>query len=369
MQRIERMTESILKATSGSSGSNSHIGAVALLESLKEEIVGWVKGELPEVDAGLIRGALESPRQEAHGDCSLPMMKLRVGGASAGSATAARLADSFRPFGHVVGVKAVDSFLNFSWDARRVVAAAIPAILESGAYYGHNKDGEGRLVLVEFGSPNMAKPFHAGHLRSAVLGSFLAAVYKANGYAVHTLNYLGDWGKQYGLLAVGMSRYGDDALLAADPIRHLFDVYVKINADADSDPSVHDEARAAFQRMEAGDESVLSLWRHCRDVSIEAYRTMYGRLNITYDEFTGESIYGVSALRAELEALQSAGLLKESEGAQIIDLSDGRLGSSLFDKRHCGCKRSLAHSSFSQVYLRYWRNSGSSYEAVEGYSY
>ena len=118
--------------------------------------------------------------------------------------------------------------------------------------YGTSKEGNGKTVVVEFSSPNIAKPFHAGHLRSTIIGNFLYQVHKALGYHVIGINYLGDWGKQYGLLAVGFKKFGSEAELQKNPIRHLFDVYVKINKEIEANPQIDEEAKAYFKKMEDG---------------------------------------------------------------------------------------------------------------------
>lgn len=177
--------------------------------------------------------------------------------------------------------------------------------------YGSNTTGQGKKMLIDFSSPNIAKTFHAGHLRSTLIGAFLANLYEANGWSVTRMNYLGDWGKQYGLLAVGFERYGDRALLEEEPTKHLHDVYVKINQAADADPadtSIHDEARAYFKRMEAGDPEALALWKLFRDLSIKKYESLYKRLNIRFDVYTGESQISQEGQQDALQKLEKLGV-------------------------------------------------------------
>src|SRR5690606_371691 len=159
----------------------------------------------------------------------------------------------------------------------------------------------------DFSSPNIAKPFHAGHLRSTIIGNFLLQVYKACGFETVGLNYLGDWGKQYGLLALGFTRYGTEEDLQRDPIKHLFDVYVRINKEAEEDPSVDDEARAYFKRMEEGEPAAMALWQRFRDLSIVKYKEIYKRLNIEFDVFSGESFYRESDLKPHVKSLEEKG--------------------------------------------------------------
>ncbi|KAK4048753.1 arginyl-tRNA synthetase [Microbotryomycetes sp. JL201] len=219
--------------------------------------------------------------------------------------------------------------------------------------YGSNQSGAGKSVIVEFSSPNIAKPFHAGHLRSTIIGAFLANLYEANGYDVLRMNYLGDWGKQFGLLAVGYERYGSEEKLKEDPISHLYEVYVKINADgsvtgkrtndkgeeeSDGVPTpeataVHDKAREFFVGMEKGEENALALWRKFRDLSIAKYKETYARLNIYFDIYSGESQVGQESQTSALEKLQESGIVKDSDGTLIVDLEQYKLGKTVVRKK------------------------------------
>ncbi|GAA6042570.1 hypothetical protein JCM8097_003136 [Rhodosporidiobolus ruineniae] len=199
--------------------------------------------------------------------------------------------------------------------------------------YGTNKLGNGQSVIVEFSSPNIAKPFHAGHLRSTIIGAFLANLYEANGYDVLRMNYLGDWGKQFGILAVGFERYGSEEKLKEDAITHLYEVYVKINADGEKDESIHDRAREFFVKMEAGDEEAVGLWKKFRDLSIVKYKETYARLNIYFDIYSGESQVSREAQTNALDALQKSGIVEESQGALIVDLEKYKLGKTIVRKK------------------------------------
>lgn len=197
--------------------------------------------------------------------------------------------------------------------------------LSLGDRFGWNSSGSGKNVVIDFGSPNIAKPFHAGHLRSSVIGNFLKHIYTANGYHVTGINYLGDWGKQFGLLAVGYLKYGSEQAMEKDAIKHLFDVYVKIAAEASLDASVHDEARAYFKRMEDGDTEALSLWRKFKNLSIAKYEKVFERLNIKFDVYSGESHYE-QHMKDVIKMLTDRNLLVESKGAMVVDLTENKLG-------------------------------------------
>ncbi|KAJ5083915.1 hypothetical protein NUU61_008494 [Penicillium alfredii] len=211
-----------------------------------------------------------------------------------------------------------------------------------------------KKIIIEFSSPNIAKPFHAGHLRSTIIGGFLANVHTVMGWDVVKMNYLGDWGKQYGLLANGYKYFGNEEALTKDPINHLFDVYVKVNrivGDQEKpiedfknqikskkeksedvseleaelaklvDVSEDEKARRYFKSMEDGDQDALALWRRFRDLSIEKYKQTYARLNIDFDAYSGESQVKGESMTAAYEAMEKAGVSEKSEGAVIVDFT------------------------------------------------
>ena len=185
---------------------------------------------------------------------------------------------------------------------------------------GITKEGEDKTVYVEYSSPNIAKPFHVGHLRSTIIGSFLTKIHAKRGFTVISENYLGDWGKQYGLLAIAFKKYGNYGELQSNPIKHLYELYVRINQDAATDSTIHDEAREYFKLMEDGDPTTLMLWSRMRDLSIEEYKRMYAKLNVEFDIYGGESKHR-DQVASQLKLLESFELLIEADnGAKIIDL-------------------------------------------------
>ena len=236
--------------------------------------------------------------------------------------------------------------MNFKINKKTLLHDVIVEVLEKTSDYGRLDFGQKKRVVMEYSSPNIAKPFHAGHLRTTVLGNFLTNLYRFCGFHVTSINYLGDWGKQYGLLAVGFLKYGSEEELVRDPIKHLFDVYVKINADAEKDPSLHQAARDYFCRMEAGDDVALALWRRFRELSIEKYKKLYERLNVHFEVYSGESLYSSQKVAETLAEFETKGLIKEDKGAKIIDLKEYGLnvaivwksdGSSLYLTRDIAC--------------------------------
>ncbi|KAI0715922.1 arginyl-tRNA synthetase [Cerioporus squamosus] len=199
--------------------------------------------------------------------------------------------------------------------------------------YGANSIGEGKRVVIEYSSPNIAKSFHVGHLRSTIIGAFLANLYRACGWDVYSLNYLGDWGTQFGLIAVGFEKYGSQEALEQNAIQHLLEIYVKVSADAEKDPKVREEAAAWFKRMEDGDEEALRNWRVWRELSIKKYEEEYARLNVHFDEYTGESKVGAQTMDAAVKKLHEMGLIEEDNGALRVNLEKYKLGKAVVRKR------------------------------------
>ena len=296
------------------------------------------------VDASLIFSALEWTNGLDKGDLLLPVPRLRVQGANPRE-LATNWAERLPRDNLLSRVDAKGPFLHFYFNPQFLFRTLIPDILHRGKQYGSCNLGSGKTVIIEFSSPNIAKPFHAGHLRSTIIGGFLANLYETFGWKVIRMNYLGDWGKQFGLLAVGFAKYGDEGKLARDPIRHLFDVYVRVNKDIEEEnlsdfkgssnnESTNETARAYFKRREAGDPDALELWRRFRELSIEKYIDTYSRLNIKYDVYSGESQVTKETIQKVLDLLRKDGISHQSQGAEVIDLtqSNKKLGSVVVKK-------------------------------------
>ncbi|RCH86324.1 hypothetical protein CU097_007689 [Rhizopus azygosporus] len=285
---------------------------------------------LGNLEPGFVYQAIDLPRSLENGDLAIALPRLRLKGNPA--AIAKEWAETFVTNDYITEVSSTGPFLNFRINKTILTKSTLNMVSQFGHHYGDNKSGDGKTVVVEFSSPNIAKPFHAGHLRSTIIGAFINNIYKANGWKTITMNYLGDWGKQYGLLAVGFAKYGSEEALLKDPIKHLYDVYVQINRDAEAEPTIHDDARAYFKRMEDGDQEALALWKRFRELSIVKYRDIYGRLNINFDIYSGESQVGAGMQRA-MQMLHDCNLVQESEGALIIDLEKYKLGKAVVQKK------------------------------------
>ncbi|KAH6907722.1 arginyl-tRNA synthetase [Coprinopsis sp. MPI-PUGE-AT-0042] len=258
---------------------------------------------------------------------------------------AKKVTENFTPNEYIESVVHDKAFLHFRLNTNNMIRAVLTQVHElthvvpqnapagGQGLYGTNNLGEGKKVIIEYSSPNIAKSFHVGHLRSTIIGAFLANLYKACGWEVTSMNYLGDWGTQFGLIASGFEKYGNQEALEQDAIKHLFDIYVQVNKDAESDPSVKEQAAAWFKRMEDGDEAALSNWRRWRDLSIKKYVKEYEGLNVAFDVYTGESEVGKEAMDKALNKLEELGLIEETNGAKLINLEKYKLGKAIVRKK------------------------------------
>lgn len=212
------------------------------------------------------------------------------------------------------------------------IQATLDQVSNEKNYYGTTSREKEETVLIDYSSPNIAKPFHAGHLRSTILGNFIKRIHDACGYKAIGINYLGDWGKQYGLLAIGFKLFGDETALLKDPIHHLYEVYVKINKLAKEDPEIDTQANAYFKKMEEGDKEALSQWKRFRELSIDSYKHIYKRLNIDFDIYSGES-QTEPYITQIYNMLEKYKLIEISEdGAWTIDLEEYKLGKAIIKR-------------------------------------
>ncbi|KAL5322511.1 hypothetical protein ACEPPN_010484 [Leptodophora sp. 'Broadleaf-Isolate-01'] len=324
----------------------------AHITSILEDVTG--------VDTSIIYPALQWTQTLDKGDLVLPVPALRVKDKKPAE-LAAEWVEKFPETPLVHKPTTNGTFVQFFFKVDKLAQVLIPAIIKNQKSFGLNpfngmKDPEDpskgrKKMIVEFSSPNIAKPFHAGHLRSTIIGGFLANLYQGAGWDVVRINYLGDWGKQYGLLALAYERYGDEKALEVDPINHLFEIYVKINKDKEDekakikaaeeagqdvtelkDKELDEQARRYFKAMTENDEKALALWKRFRDLSIKRYMQTYARLNIHFDDYSGESQVSQERMDAAAKRLEETGVSEVSEGAVIVDFSKlvpGKPGKSL----------------------------------------
>uniref|UniRef100_A0A452EAA4 Probable arginine--tRNA ligase, mitochondrial n=1 Tax=Capra hircus TaxID=9925 RepID=A0A452EAA4_CAPHI len=238
---------------------------------------------------------------------------------------AMRLAEKLKCDTVVSEISTGQGTVNFKINRELLTKTVLQQVIEDGSKYGLKSELFSGLpqkrIVVEFSSPNVAKKFHVGHLRSTIIGNFIANLKEALGHQVTRINYLGDWGMQFGLLGTGFQLFGYEEKLQSSPLQHLFEVYVQVNKEAADDKNVAQSAHEFFQRLELGDMQALALWRKFRDLSIDEYMRIYKRLGVHFDEYSGESFYREKSQEV-LKLLDSKGLLQKTlKGTAVVDLS------------------------------------------------
>ena len=212
-------------------------------------------------------------------------------------------------------------YINFFVDKKEFSKNTIEKILKEKDDYGKSNIGEGKTVCVEYSSPNIAKPFHVGHLFTTAIGNALYKMFKAEGYNTVGINHLGDWGTQFGKLIVAYKRWVDEEALEKNPIDELLRIYVKFHKEAEKDPSLEDEGRAYFKALESGDEEAHALWKRFRDLSLKEFQRVYDILGVKFDSLAGEAFYN-DKMDVVIDMLKEKNLLVESNGAQVVMLED-----------------------------------------------
>lgn len=283
-----------------------------------------------------IAAMLEYPPEDKLGDLSLPCFKLSSTMRKAPPLIASLLSEAFgeeacREIG-LERVETVGGYLNFRIDPQYYAEQLLPEILEKGEHFGSSDIGNGKTVVIDYSSPNVAKPFHIGHLGTTVIGHSIKKMHEFAGYHCVGINHLGDWGTQFGKLIVAFRRWGCREQVEKGGIDELVALYVRFHAEAENDPSLNDEARSEFTKLEHGDADNLALWHWFIELSLAEYRKTYAQLGITFDDYKGESFY-TDKMPEQVELLREKNLMKLDDGASIVDLSEYGMPPCLILKR------------------------------------
>lgn len=284
-----------------------------------------------EITAQELSDMLEYPPDSTMGDIALPCFKLSRTLRRSPVQIAQMIADGFSD-ASVKRVEAVNGYLNISVSDEYLTSVLNDEVLDKGEKYGSASLGEGKTVVLDYSSPNVAKPFHIGHLGTTVIGHSLKKIHEFVGYNCVGINYLGDWGTQFGKMIVAFKKWGDRDAIINGGIDKLVELYVKFHQAAEEDPALDDEARAEFHKLELGDEEDIALWKWFIEISLAEYKKTYAQLGIEFDSYKGESFY-TDKMPAQVQKLRDMGLLKIDDGASIVDLEEYGMPPCLILKR------------------------------------
>ncbi|HEM4088274.1 arginine--tRNA ligase [Streptococcus suis] len=296
----------------------------------KQVIAERLAAILPSLEAEAIYNLLEKPKSSEMGDIAFPAFSLAKVERKAPQAIAADIVEKLDTTGFEK-VVATGPYVNFFLDKVAISHQVLTDVITEKDQYGKLNIGQGRNVTIDMSSPNIAKPFSVGHLRSTVIGDALANIHEKLGYKPIRINHLGDWGKQFGMLIVAYKLWGDKTAVEADPISELLKLYVRINAEAEEKPELDDEARQWFKKLEDGDPEAHELWQWFRDESLVEFNRIYDKLDVTFDSYNGEAFYN-DKMDEGIQILEEKGLLQESKGARIVDLESYNLPPALIMK-------------------------------------
>ncbi|HHX76814.1 MAG TPA: arginine--tRNA ligase, partial [Firmicutes bacterium] len=268
-----------------------------------------------------IEGLIEIPPNPEMGDFAFPCYRLAGLYRKSPAVIAAELKDKLAENELFPEVKNEGPYLNFVIDRPRLAKDILTKIKTEKEKYGSADIGRGGKVVIDYSSPNIAKPFGVGHLRSTVIGHSLYRIYNFLNYQSVGINHLGDWGTQFGKIISAFKRWGKEEALQEDPIKHLFDLYVRFHQEAEHNPDLDEEGRYWFKKLEDGDPVALNLWQEFRELSLREFKRIYSLLGIEFDCYQGESFYN-DMLEATIREIIDRGITQESQGALIVDLGE-----------------------------------------------
>jgi len=296
----------------------------------KQLIAGELAKVIDSLDQDAILNLLEQPKSSELGDIAFPTFSLAKTERKAPQIIAADIAEKIDT-AHFDKVVATGPYVNFFLSKAEISGQVIKEVIKDGADYGQQNEGNNQNITIDLSSPNIAKPFSVGHLRSTVIGDALSNIFRKIGYNTIKINHLGDWGKQFGLLMVAYKKWGSQEAVEANPIDELLKLYVRINAEIENDPSLDEEGRLWFKKLEDGDPEATELWQWFRDESLTEFNRIYELLGVEFDSLNGEAFYN-DKMDEGIQILEEKGLLQESKGASIVDLEDFNLPPAMIKK-------------------------------------
>ena len=296
--------------------------------SLIGEIISNEIGEIENLD---VASLIEVPTDEKMGDYAFPCFRLAKEFRKAPDAIAAEIAEKLQKNPMFESVENVNAYVNIKIKRTDFIKDVIEDAVLKGDSFTKSNEGEGKKVLVDYSSPNIAKPFHIGHIRSTVIGNALYLIYKNLGYDVVRINHLGDYGTQFGKMIVAYRKWGNKEDVQREPIKTLLSYYTKFHEEAGKNPELDEEARRVFVKLENGEAEEVALWQWFKEESLKEFEKVYKMLNIQFDSYAGESFYS-DKIPAAVTQLEEKGLLKESQNSIIVDLDQFGLAPALVKK-------------------------------------
>lgn len=286
---------------------------------MKNKIISLIEHNVEGLSANDISALIEIPPKPEMGDFAFPCFRLAKTMHKAPQLIAADIKDAIGDVDFLDDIQVQGAYLNFFVNKEIFVKSMVDTALADN--FGSSDMGEGQTICIDYSSPNVAKNFHVGHLRTTIIGNSLYKIFSKLGYKVVRINHLGDWGTQFGKLIVAYKAWGDEETVKRDGVAELMKLYVKFHEEAEKNPSLNDEARAWFTKMEHGDEEALRIWQWFKDISLIEYKRTYELLGMDFDYYLGESFYR-DKTDAVVKKLEDANLLTESEGAKIVNLDE-----------------------------------------------
>lgn len=321
-----------------------------------------IAGKIADTEIGFssedIYEMVEIPTESTMGDYAFPCFRLAKDMKKAPPIIASEMAQKFAGDELFEKVESVNAYVNFFLNKEELLNTTISEVQNKKDKFGSSNLGGNKKVVVEFSAPNIAKPFHIGHIRSTVIGNAINNIYSFLGFDTERVNHLGDYGTQFGKMIVSYRHWGNKADVERAPITTLLEYYTKFHEEADNNPSLVDEARDAFAKLEQGAEEETELWQWFRDESLKEFGRVYKMLGIEFDSYAGESFYSDKMDRV-IKELKDKGLLKESQGAQIVELEEYGLPPALITKKDGSTlyiTRDIAAAIYRKEHYDFYKN-------------
>lgn len=302
------------------------------MRDFKLELAQSISKHVADMEVNDIMKTIEIPTNSEMGDYAFPCFRLAKTFRKAPPLIAQELADNLGDIDFIEKIEVVNAYINFFVNKEVYVKVILDEVLDKEEKFGYKQPNSRGNIVVDYSAPNIAKPFHIGHLRSTVIGNSLYRIHEALGYNCIGINHLGDWGTQFGKLIVAYKKYSSKEEVEEKGISELLRIYVLFHEEAEKDPSLDDMARDYFTAMERGDEESLELWRWFKEVSLEEFERVYKLLDITFDSYNGEAFYN-DKMEPVIQELEDKGLLEDSEGAKIVKLEDKDMPPCLITKK------------------------------------